>query len=313
MARGPKTPEQKKRVKYAAYMRDIGMPLHITAAEREQLVRHLTKLRDAGMSYAQIVASAPGSRAETAVAKILNNWSEATHRDVYNDLMQATYVRPVSLKTGTRIEPTGTLRRLRALVAAGFGYNLLGPMLDCSLQAVYQMLTDGRPTVMSSTAERVADLYDEISLKDPRDYGASKLGVSRAKGTAKRKNWAPPDCWDSDTIDDPEAVPQWTGQCGTWIGARIHRREQIPMCEACRPLDVGLDVPGFSGDKLRELRERKGWSRVALAEAVGDMNASTIQYWETGRSLPGREWKIDRTLSVLDAMFEDVIEEAPSE
>lgn len=311
MVRGPKTPEQKKRVKYAAYMRDIGMPLHITPRERDELVQHLTKLRDAGMSYAQIVASAPGSRAETAVAKILNNWTDATHRDVYNDLMQATYVRPVDLKSGSRIEPTGTLRRMRALVAAGFGYNILGPMLDCSLQAVFQLLTDGRPTVMSSTAERVADLYDELSMKDPFDYGATKLGVSRAKGVARRNNWAPAHCWDSDTIDDPEAIPQWTGECGTWIGARAHRRENIPMCEACRPVDAGLEVPGFSGTKLRELRERKGWSRVALAKEVGRMDASTIQYWETGRSVPEREWKIDRLLSVLDATFEDIIEEAP--
>lgn len=307
MSRGPKTAEERKRVKYAAYMRAVGTPLHITPSEREQLVAHLTKLREAGMSYAQIAASAPGSRAETCVAKILHGDTEDTHRDVYNDLMLATYQRPVARKSGTKVDATGTVRRVRALIAAGFGCEIMAKRMGCSLQAVFQLSKGTRSHVMAATASRIADLYDELQGLAPEGQGGTKQGISKARGLGRRNGWATPSCWDPETIDDPEAIPQWTGECGTWVGARIHRREQIPMCEACTPVDRGLEVPGFDAAKLRGLRERRGLSRAKLGDMIG-VNASTIQYWEDGRSVPERQWKIDKLLSVLDATFQDVCE-----
>lgn len=305
--RGPKSDNQKARAKYADYCRLTGKPLHILPDEMAELVAHVKVLRAAGMSYAAIAQAAGHGTAETSVSKIDRGQVAVCHRDTYNRIMP---VRPFSVqgfRTGRRLSPLGMKRRLRALVAAGFGYNVLGDVMGVSLQAVYQLVSNSRDA-HSSTIERVALVYGKLQHADPFDYGATKMGVSRAKGVAKRNNWAPPECWDPDTIDDPAAFPQWTGQCGTWIGARAHHREGIPMCEACRPHDLGVKVPGFSAQKLRDLRERKGYSRISLGEAAG-FHPSTIQYWEDGRSVPEREWKIDKLLSVLDATFEDVIEE----
>ena len=307
MSRGPKTDAEKKRVKYADYMRAIGTPLHVNGAEREQLRQHLAKLRDAGMSYAQIAASAPGSRCEMSVARVLESRTDVTHRDVYNDLMQAVYVKPVGQRTGIKIDATGTIRRMRALIADGFGCGVIAKHLDVSLQAVYQLTTGERQRIMSATALRVADVYDLLQFAEPEGFGGSKQGISKARGIGRRNGWATRSCWDSDTIDDPSAFPQWTGECGTWIGARIHRRENIPMCEACQPVDRGLEIPGFSAQKLRDLRASHGLSRATLGEMIG-VNASTIQWWEEGRSVPERQWRIDKLLSVLDATFEDVCE-----
>lgn len=62
---------------------------------------------------------------------------------------------------------------------------------------------------------------------------------------------------------------------------------------------------GFRPDLLRGLRESKGLSRMALAKASG-LCTETLQYWETGRSLPSRKNNIDTVLRVLGAEWEDV-------
>lgn len=62
---------------------------------------------------------------------------------------------------------------------------------------------------------------------------------------------------------------------------------------------------GFRPDLLRGLRESRGLSRTVLAKASG-LCAETLQYWETGRSLPSRKRNIDAVLLVLGAGWEDV-------
>ncbi len=301
----PKSPEERKRVKYAEYMRNNGTPLYVTQEERARLVRHLSGLKAAGMSDAQIAASAPGGRSESQVGRILGGRTRTTHRNVYNDLMQARYERPVQRKSGTKVDSVGTVRRLRALVAAGFTQTALGDMLGCTMQAVFQLVADDRAVVQAATAARVAELYEKLQCADPASH-CSPVGVARAKAVGRRNNWPGPACWDVDTIDDPAALPEWTGRCGTVFGWHIHQTEQIPVCQPCADAhDAGSTV--FSGARLRALRESRGWSRIRLANEVG-VNPTTLQYWETGRSVPTRQNKLDSVLRVLDATYEDVCE-----
>lgn len=303
VARGPKTAAEKKRMKYAAYMRDIGTPLFVTDAERAELVAHLTKLKEAGMSYAQIAASAPGSRAATAVAKILKGWSDDTHRDTYTDLMQARYVEPVAFRSGSKVDPTGTTRRVQALCVAGFGYDTLAEMLGCTGQAVFQLAT--RTTnVMASTANRVAEVYDKIGLANPEDFGSSQFRINRAKGAARRRGWAPWSCWDANTIDDPLALPEWTGYCGTHTGYQIHRRDDIPLCGPCKA--AGAGGMKFSGSKLRALREARGWSLNHVERELG-LGKGHAHHWEGGRYGPRPE-VLGRLMSLFDVTFEDLYE-----
>lgn len=223
---GKKTPEQLARGKYADWMRNRGTPLMVTPDEMALMRRHLKSLHDAGMSYQNIADAAPGNHSETSVSKVLRNWTVSMHRDVYNDLMQAQFELPRTPKHGRSTSDVGMKRRMRALACAGFGYHMLGRELGISGQAAYQLTNSGR-AVRTSSAVRVAAVYDKLQWADPYDFGGTRQGVGRAKGVAARNDWAPAHCWDEDTIDDPEAYPEWTGACGTQQGYRLHHRYEI--------------------------------------------------------------------------------------
>jgi len=83
-------------------------------------------------------------------------------------------------------------------------------------------------------ARAMRALYDELWQADPADHGASPGGITRARRYAAERRWAPPQAWDDDTIDNPDAFPDWTGQCGTPQGVGAHRRAGIPACDPCR-------------------------------------------------------------------------------
>ena len=65
------------------------------------------------------------------------------------------------------------------------------------------------------------------------------------------------------------------------------------------------DPADFVKEKFRALRDSKGISRYSLAQASG-VCSETIQYWETGRSLPTRLGNLEKVLTALGAGLEDV-------
>jgi uncharacterized protein YerC len=222
-----KTAHEKRRAKYADIMRQRGTPLMITVAELEEVRVHCSRLYNRGMSYRQIADTAPYDMNETTVAKVINGWHETTiHRNTYEALKQTYYVPPTGWRTGRHMDSIGVRRRIQALVADGFGYNVIGPVMGISLQAVYQLATRDADT-FASTYGYVVPVYEKLAGKDPAQYGATKLGISRARGAAARHGWTPSHTWDPDTIDDPDAFPEWTGACGTVTGYNLHRKEQV--------------------------------------------------------------------------------------
>lgn len=65
------------------------------------------------------------------------------------------------------------------------------------------------------------------------------------------------------------------------------------------------DPKDFVPEKFRALRDSRGIARYSLAKAAG-VACETIQYWETGRSLPTRPANLEKVLAVLGAGFDDV-------
>jgi transcriptional regulator with XRE-family HTH domain len=57
------------------------------------------------------------------------------------------------------------------------------------------------------------------------------------------------------------------------------------------------------GDRLRELRERKGWSQKYVAQKVGLKQSSTYSNWEYGLRDPDTE-----TLSKLADLYEETVD-----
>lgn len=130
------------------------------------------------------------------------------------------------------VHAAGTIRRVQALAAAGYPLGRLSNWVGVSEYRLTLVLNS--PTVPVVTARLVASLFNRLALTDPTQHGISPHSVSRAKARAAAAGWAPEAAWDDDTIDDPAAIAQWTGHCGTARGVDLHARHDIPLCPPCR-------------------------------------------------------------------------------
>lgn len=203
----------------------------------------------------------------------------------------------------------GVRRRLQALYAVGY----TGPFLAERLPtANYQILHNtmsgkkSRGLVKAEFADAVSLLYDKLYDTDPVEAGVLAQASSRARTYAARHQYAPPSCWDSDTLDDPEAIPEWTGKCGTVWGVRIHETEGIPLCPPCAGARGATDVE-LSGPKLLAARLRRGWSQERVAQESG-IKVDQYRSWERGRTKPRYPEQLDRVMAVLDVTFDEVAE-----
>ncbi|MFD4258215.1 hypothetical protein ACFWR9_11440 [Streptomyces sp. NPDC058534] len=137
-----------------------------------------------------------------------------------------------NLAPNTPISPLGTRRRARALVAVGWPQQHLAVHLGMDPGNFGTMLN--REHVLARRALAVRAMYDALWRADPADHGASLGGIARARAYAADRGWAPPGAWDDDALDNPEAHPDWTGQCGTVQGFWAHRYITAPACPPCR-------------------------------------------------------------------------------
>jgi hypothetical protein len=97
------------------------------------------------------------------------------------------------------IDSTGTVRRIRALQAIGWSLSDIDEALGHRAGTNYAHNLTRQERVHLTTAQRVAAVYDKLSMR---------LGPSdRCRSAARRRGWLPPLVWDDDTIDDPDARP----------------------------------------------------------------------------------------------------------
>ncbi|MFF8406934.1 hypothetical protein ACF06P_35565 [Streptomyces sp. NPDC015684] len=132
----------------------------------------------------------------------------------------------------TVINAVGTVRRLRALVAVGWPQQHVAEAMGWTPSNFGQLLRS--ESVIVRTARLVQDVYDRLHRTDPAKHSATPLGMERARQRAAALGWAPVGAWDDETIDDPEAFPDWTGNCGTPEGFWAHRSLAAPACQPCR-------------------------------------------------------------------------------
>lgn len=292
--------ERLAKQKRADYMRTIGMPLNVSDEEMEEVAQLCDALHELGMSWKQIGRSTHPPVSDTVIMRVVQGKATKMHRDVYRRLKRVQYVEPIEKWTGRPVDPTGMRRRLQALVARGFSYNVLGELLGTTPNAVQQLaLRDTR--TFASTLNTVATVYAKLQYADPMDYGGTVRTVHIAQGVAARRGFALPMCWDEDTIDDPEAFPEWTGACGTNEGYWLHKKYDMPMCEVCevagKPSDPPLD-PRFDRKLFQEMRVERGWNAAALAKKAG-LDPGTVASWEKGRTRPKGTTKLAAVCKVL--------------
>jgi AraC-like DNA-binding protein len=106
-----------------------------------------------------------------------------------------------------QIDPTGTRRRLQALVATGWPQSELAARANLSKLAVNEQVNAKVATTYGSTARTVRDLYEQLWNVDPTTRGVTQRWINEARALAKNNNWAPPGAWDDDYIDSPATTP----------------------------------------------------------------------------------------------------------
>jgi len=116
------------------------------------------------------------------------------------------------LADGANTDPTGTRRRVRALVAHGWSLTALADRTGIDHQILRGAVNGSRRYVLAGSARAIRAAYDELWNAAVPD----SPGKTRALARALREGWPPPAAWDDDAIDDPDALPApgWRdGEC----------------------------------------------------------------------------------------------------
>ncbi|MCR1983997.1 helix-turn-helix domain-containing protein [Cellulosimicrobium cellulans] len=181
-------------------------------------VAHLRVLMGAGLGWKRVAHLA--GVAESSVYPLLYG------RPDRNGGKPRTKIRPTTaekilavpvprlgaLAGGAKVDPTGTGRRVRALVAHGWSLTALADQTGIDHQVLRAVANNTRRFVVASSARAVRAAYDELwDLPVPES-----VGKTRALDRARREGWPPPAAWDDDAIDDPAALPArgWRdGEC----------------------------------------------------------------------------------------------------
>jgi hypothetical protein len=132
------------------------------------------------------------------------------------------------------VPAAGSIRRIQALGVTGWPLGRLARETGLTQYRI-ECLAAGLPdTVTVDVARAVAAVYARYSGASPGLCGVSHIHARAARARAAAEGWAPAAAWDDDLIDDPDAIPQWTGHCGTVRGALIHERDHLPLCPPCK-------------------------------------------------------------------------------
>lgn len=290
--------EKRAYEKWRHYSAATGRPLMVSGREAEEAFAKVREFNERGMAATAMAAQLDVSA--SIIRQMINGvrtprTAHDTHpptpvtqlwRSTYELIMNKLQYEepPTETLGGARTDPTGSRRRLRALAAIGFPTRTISVLMGKPVSWAGHQLTGyaGGTYVFASTHRHIAALYDKLCAADPADYGVSAYGRARAIKTALRNGYAPPSCWDVDTIDNPAAIAEWTGACGTEIGYAIHERDNIPVCNPC--LDA-IKVFALVPARLRAARIEAGLSRLALSQATG-VHQRTIRNYEEGTSAP---------------------------
>lgn len=246
------------RSKYAKFMRARGVPLTVPS---DSAVRRVRLLHDQYLMTLESIAEAAstldhrisygtvwhlytgrGKRADGTLRA-----RTATVRAVMAVPVPAEPVPPAEGELGASVPTCTALRRLEALALQGFPTRWVARNYTNYKDASLFLIFANR-NIKAATYLMYKAAYDELNGENPDDYGIPKNNQGQAKAAARRRDAVPAHCWDDDTIDDPDAIPEWTGACGTVEGYWIHKREghrflikhdsgsvrEVIGCDACR-------------------------------------------------------------------------------
>lgn len=184
----------------------------------EEVLPHVQMLRASGMSQTLIARQAGVSQA--VISYITTGRNKTVQTDKARRILA---VQPRRFDGNAERPAIGSTRRIRALYSLAHSRADIATLSGLSVASI-SLLADGRWKVIDNqAATALAATYGQLAHK----RGANWKNERRATA----EGWAPPGAWDD--IDDPEALPEWTGHCGTDRGYWTHRSQQMPMCPRC--------------------------------------------------------------------------------
>lgn len=224
-----------------------------------QTRHHIERLQAAGWTQAQIARRAKlAHRVLTAVL--------AGQKTVANRTALAILSVPISTPPADQrdVDATGTIRRVRALVAFGYPIAQLAPRFGLYLTALGRISRGELQQVRATTAERIAREYRTLS----RVPGNS----NRARNDARRHGWHGPLAWDETTIDDPAAQPEVDtsenelsrNELAALRRSDVEHLDRFGVCELDIARRLGMAESTVRGI-VRELRAGERRDRSAVA------------------------------------------------
>lgn len=236
--------------------------------DAEAARRHVRNLMTAGVSVVRIADHADISFA--ILSHLLYN--RGPHRPASRQIRLANAqrilaVRAENVATGY-VNPAGTHRRLQALMANGWPQLRLGPHIG--VHPVYVNALLKQTSIFGTTAANVAAAYDRLWSQDPRQHGVRVGTYKKVRALARTNGWAPPGAWDDDTIDDPNAFPDWTGHCGTDRGWWLHSLQDMPTCLPCETAHQRWKA------ERAGLDHKARWAELARARAAASNRGAEL-------------------------------------
>jgi hypothetical protein len=177
---------------------------------------------------------------------------------------------------GSRVDATGTARRLRALAADGWDSATLGGLCGVDGRHIGRWRAHYRPTVREAVHERIRELYEKIqSQADPR--GPSEGAAIHAR----RLGYLPPERWADEDLDDPDAeplppVPDTEDHEAVTRQIEDALRDPRPGKAAGYPRPVKREI-------ARHAHHRLGWPYQRIADLLGLRSTNAVEYLLHGR------------------------------
>lgn len=162
----------------------------------------------------------------TSVRSLVNRPTVYCWQYVADALLRVTPLEEWEVAGVGRVSSVATLRRLQGIHCEGFHQGFIADRIGMRRPQMYIILDREPATLLGKTEADIQRAVESVTGKNPHDYGLNNNAITRAKNKAKHNGWAPLACWDDDTIRDPDAIPNWTGKCGTWKGYWLHKEDE---------------------------------------------------------------------------------------
>jgi hypothetical protein len=129
------------------------------------------------------------------------------------------------------VDPTGTHRRIQALLAAGWPLISIDRRLGFKRERMRKILAE--TMILGSTEQLIVTTYEQLAARKPERNGVPKQYARQARQRAAANRWPNPKYWADrmDAIDDPHFTPEYG-----------RTRGEILACDARELFTYGVTV-----------------------------------------------------------------------